>query len=88
MLRGGDKQIVISTGALGVQQYGLNELGTAKLARLRLVGFVMAKYGNQGVVPFCIFPGNVATRVLSEKVPEDLVHGTSFPLGRTVSKCP
>lgn len=81
MLRGGDKQIVISTGTLGVQQYGLETCRTAKLARLQFLEFVMEKYGDQGVLPFCIFPGNIAASASSEQVPEDLMHG-SFLLRR------
>ncbi|KAL8952619.1 MAG: hypothetical protein Q9222_001493 [Ikaeria aurantiellina] len=75
MLKGGDKQIVnvCSVGAHVVNP-GLSAYQPSKLAQLRFTEFVCAEYGDQGVVAFCIHPGNIPTDIVGgiEGVPENL----------------
>ena len=60
MLKGGDKQIVIvsSVGA-HLTGKGMSSYQTSKLALLRFTEFVVAEYGENGVLAFCIHPGNI-----------------------------
>ncbi|KAL8721501.1 MAG: hypothetical protein Q9225_001846 [Loekoesia sp. 1 TL-2023] len=78
MLEGGDKQIVnvCSVGAHVVNP-GLSAYQPSKLAQLRFTEFVCAEYGDQGVVAFCIHPGNIPTDIVGglEGVPDSLKHG-------------
>lgn len=84
MLEGGDKQIVnvCSVGAHVVSP-GLSAYQRSKLAQLRFTEFVCAEYGEQGVVAFCIHPGNIPTDIVGglEGVPDDLKHGMCTFLG-------
>ncbi|KAL8734361.1 MAG: hypothetical protein Q9166_001559 [cf. Caloplaca sp. 2 TL-2023] len=77
MLKGGNKQIVnvCSVGAHAIIP-GLSAYQPSKLAQLRFTEFVCAEYGDQGVVAFCIHPGNIPTDIVggAEGVPEGLKH--------------
>ena len=77
MLKGGEKTIVTvsSVGAHAVMP-GLSAYQTGKLAVLRLMEFVCAEYGDQGVLAYSIHPGNVAdTSIMGgEEIPKDLQH--------------
>ncbi|KAL8671864.1 MAG: hypothetical protein Q9168_003654 [Polycauliona sp. 1 TL-2023] len=63
--KGGDKQIVnvCSVGAHVVVP-GASSYQPSKLAQLRFTEFICAEYGGQGVVAFCIHPGNVVTDIM------------------------
>lgn len=78
MLKGGDKQIVnvCSVGAHLVLP-GLSAYQPSKLAQLRFTEFVCAEYGDQGVVAFCIHPGNIPTDIVGnlDEVPDGVRHG-------------
>ncbi|KAL8905620.1 MAG: hypothetical protein Q9207_002530 [Kuettlingeria erythrocarpa] len=78
MLKGGDKQIVnvCSVGAHLVLP-GLSSYQPSKLAQLRFTEFVCAEYGEQGVVAFCIHPGNIPTDIIGslDDVPGEVKHG-------------
>ncbi|KAL8998566.1 MAG: hypothetical protein Q9169_002406 [Polycauliona sp. 2 TL-2023] len=65
MLKGGDKQIVnvCSVGA-HLTVPGVSDYQPSKLAQLRFTEFICAEYGDQGVVAFCIHPGNVVTDIM------------------------
>ncbi|KAL8709469.1 MAG: hypothetical protein Q9220_005852 [cf. Caloplaca sp. 1 TL-2023] len=77
MLKGGDKQIVnvCSVGAHVVNP-GLSAYQTSKLAQLRFTEFLCAEYGDQGLIAFCIHPGNIPTDIVGgiEGVPENIRH--------------
>lgn len=79
MLKGGDKQIVnvCSVGAHLILP-GANAYQPSKLAQLRFTEFVSAEYKDQGVLAFCIHPGNVATDMIGDvgDLPEALKRGT------------
>lgn len=78
VLKGGDKQIVnvCSVGAHLVLP-GLSAYQPSKLAQLRFTEFVCAEYGEQGVVAFCIHPGNIPTDIIGnlDDVPDEVKHG-------------
>ncbi|KAL8780396.1 MAG: hypothetical protein Q9213_006481 [Squamulea squamosa] len=79
MLKGGVKQIInVCSAGAHVIRPGLSAYQSSKLAQLRFTEFVCAEYGDQGVVAFCIHPGNIPTDIVGgpEGVPEDLRHGT------------
>ena len=80
MLKGGDKQIV-NISSVGAHCVGpsLSAYQPSKLAVLRFTEFVAAEYGPQGVLAFCIHPGNIPTDIVGgiEGVPENLKHGSS-----------
>ncbi|KAL8910154.1 MAG: hypothetical protein Q9171_004532 [Xanthocarpia ochracea] len=77
MLKGGNKQIVnvCSVGAHAITP-GLSAYQPSKLAVLRFTEFVCAEYADQGVMAFCIHPGNVPTDIIGgpEQVPKGLEH--------------
>ena len=83
MLKGGDKQIVnvSSVGAFHASP-GLSAYQTSKLALLRFTEFTNAEYGEQGILAFCIHPGNIpGTDILGPRgVPEQMKHGESSVL--------
>ena len=87
MLKEGDKQIVnvCSVGAHLVLP-GVSAYQSSKLALLRFTEFVCAEYGDQGVVAFCIHPGNIPTDIMGgpEKVPDGFHHSMCMllPLGQ------
>lgn len=60
MLKGGDKQIVnvSSVGAFLTGQ-GLSSYQASKLALIRFTEFIVSEYGENGVLAFCIHPGNI-----------------------------
>lgn len=78
MLKEGDKQFVnvCSVGAHVVMP-GMSSYQPSKLAQLRFTEFVCAEYGDQGVVAFCIHPGNIPTDIVggAEGLPDALKHG-------------
>ena len=60
MLRGGDKQIVnVSSVGAHLIAPGMSSYQTSKLALLRFTEFIMSEYGEQGVLAYCIHPGNI-----------------------------
>ncbi|KAI4108954.1 MAG: hypothetical protein LQ339_002073 [Xanthoria mediterranea] len=77
MLKGGDKQIVnvCSVGA-HLTLPGVSAYQTGKLAQLRFTEFISTEYGDQGVIPFCIHPGNIPTELLGgpEAIPDHFKH--------------
>ncbi|KAL8648450.1 MAG: hypothetical protein Q9226_005988 [Calogaya cf. arnoldii] len=77
MLKGGDKQIinVCSVGAHLVVP-GVSPYQTSKLAQLRFTDFICAEYGDQGVMAFCIHPGNIPTDLVGgiEAIPDNMKH--------------
>ncbi|KAF6221774.1 hypothetical protein HO133_001742 [Letharia lupina] len=77
MLKGGDKQIVnvSSVGAFLTGQ-GLSSYQASKLALIRFTEFIVSEYGENGVLAFCIHPGNIpGTDILGPGgVPDSLKH--------------
>ncbi|KAL9034125.1 MAG: hypothetical protein Q9180_005580 [Flavoplaca navasiana] len=65
MLKGGDKQIV-NVGSVGAHCLvpGGSAYQPSKLAQLRFTEFICTEYGDQGVMAFCIHPGNVVTDIV------------------------
>lgn len=70
---GGSKTIVTvsSVGAHCVTP-GLSGYQTSKLAVLRLTEFAQSEYGDQGLLTYCIHPGNIPTSMLGGK-PEGIL---------------
>ena len=70
---GGSKTIVTvsSVGAHCITP-GLSGYQTSKFAVLRLTEFVQAEYGDQGLLTYCIHPGNIPTSMLGGK-PEGIL---------------
>ncbi|KAI1152312.1 hypothetical protein F4825DRAFT_419470 [Nemania diffusa] len=68
---GGDKTVVVvsSTGALHFHQGG-SSYQISKFALLRLVEFLMAEYGGQGLLAYSVHPGGVATD-LASRLPQE-----------------
>ena len=63
MLKGGDKQIVnVSSVGAFLRGPGMSSYQTSKLALLRFTEFIVAEYGEKGVLAFCIHPGNIVSR--------------------------
>ncbi|KAK4697769.1 hypothetical protein P7C71_g367, partial [Lecanoromycetidae sp. Uapishka_2] len=77
LLKGGDK-IIIYMSSVGAWSTGpgLSAYQPSKLALLRFAEFVSVEYGEQGVVAFCVHPGNIpGTDILGPGgVPEELRH--------------
>lgn len=73
MLEGGDKTF-ITTSSVGstLRSPGLSAYQTSKLAVLRLAEFVCAEYGDQGVLAYCIHPGNIPTDMAASASPEGI----------------
>ena len=66
---GGDKtMITVSSVGAHCTTPGLNGYQTSKLAVLRLTEFAVAEYGDQGLLAYCIHPGNIPTTLLD--IPE------------------
>lgn len=62
MLRGGDKQIVnVSSVGAHLIGPGMSAYQTSKLALLRLTEFLISEYGEEGLLAFCIHPGNIVS---------------------------
>ena len=80
LLKGGEKQIVYVT-SVGAWLTGatLSAYQTSKLALSRFTEFVIAEYGEKGIVAFSVHPGNVpGTDILGpEGPPEEIKHGKS-----------
>ena len=78
LLKGGDKFLVhiASVGAHLINPT-FSAYQTSKLALLRLSEFISAEYAEQGVVSFCIHPGNIATDIVGgpEGLPDHLKPG-------------
>ena len=77
--KGGDRTIVTvaSVGAFKTNS-GLSAYQTTKLAQLRLMEFLNAEYGDQGLLAYSVHPGNVAgTDILGlgASVPNELKYG-------------
>ncbi|KAL8879675.1 MAG: hypothetical protein Q9198_002760 [Flavoplaca austrocitrina] len=65
MLKGGDKQIVnVSSVGAHCLVPGTSAYQPSKLAQLRFTEFICTEYGDQGVMAFCIHPGNVVTDIM------------------------
>lgn len=78
MLKGGDKTIItISSVGAHLTGAGLSQNQPTKLAVLRVMEFVNVEYGEQGVVAFCVHPGNIPTDIVGgmEGLPEVLRPG-------------
>ncbi|KAI4201499.1 MAG: hypothetical protein LQ348_001636 [Seirophora lacunosa] len=71
MLKGGDKQIV-NVNSIGAHVVipGLSAYQPGKLAQARFTEFVCAEYQDQGVLAFCMHPGNVLTDIVPSDVPQ------------------
>ena len=79
MLRGGDKQVInISSVGAHCITPSLSAYQPSKLAVLRFTEFIAAEYGPQGVVSFCIHPGNIPTDIVggAEGIRPELKHGS------------
>lgn len=77
MLKGGDKQIVnLSSIGAHIKQPGASGYQTSKFALCRFTEFIMAEYGEQGVVAFAVHPGGVMTE-LASNMPKNL-HGGKY----------
>lgn len=65
LLKGGDKTIITlsSVGAHKVFK-GLSDYQPSKLAVIRLMEFLSVEYGDQGLVSYCIHPGNIPTDMI------------------------
>ncbi|KAL8652651.1 MAG: hypothetical protein Q9210_002561 [Variospora velana] len=72
MLKSGDKQIV-NVNSIGAHIIlpGLSAYQPGKLAQVRFTEFVCAEYQDQGLVAFCIHPGNVATDIVPGEVSQE-----------------
>ncbi|KAH6657247.1 hypothetical protein BKA67DRAFT_590860 [Truncatella angustata] len=76
LLEGGDKTFitVASVGAHLVSP-GYSAYQTSKLVTLRLDEFVCAEYGEQGILAYCIHPGNIPTDMSGpDGIPDFLKH--------------
>ena len=78
MLRGGDKQIVnISSVGAHTRVPSMSSYQSSKLALLRFTEIVSAEYNDQGLVTFCIHPGNVLTDMITgSQVPDEVKYRT------------
>ncbi|RDL36477.1 putative short-chain type dehydrogenase [Venustampulla echinocandica] len=75
LLKGGDKTIIaLSSVGAHVVRSQMSAYQITKLAVLRLMEFVSAEYGEQGVVAFSVHPGNIPTDIVGgmEGLSEDL----------------
>ncbi|KAF4468372.1 glucose 1-dehydrogenase 2 [Fusarium albosuccineum] len=63
LLLKGESKTIINVASVGAHCITptLSAYQTSKLALLRLTEFVCAEYGNQGILSYCIHPGNVPT---------------------------
>lgn len=79
MLKGGDKQIInVSSVGAHLTGRGLSSYQTSKLALLRFTEFIVAEYGEQGILAFCIHPGNIpGTDIFPGGVPDTIGHRMS-----------
>ena len=78
LLKGGDKQIINmgSVGALLIFP-GFSAYQTTKLALLRFTEFTSTEYRDQGILTYCVHPGNVLTDIVGGgPTPEDIKHRT------------
>lgn len=75
MLRGGDKTIV-NLSSIGAHRTapGASAYETSKFALCRLTEFLMAEYGDQGILAFAVHPGSVMTD-LAGKLPSYMHQG-------------
>lgn len=76
MLQGGDKQIVnVCTVGAHLVGPGASAYQSSKLAQLRFTEFVSAEYKDEGVLAFCVHPGNVGTDIIADfgNVPEEFI---------------
>lgn len=77
MLKGGDKQIVnMSSIGAHAKMSGASGYQTSKFALCRFTEFIMAEYGEQGVLAFAVHPGGVMTE-LAGNMPKNM-HGSKF----------
>ena len=86
---GGDKTIasVASVGAVLVTP-GISGYQTSKLALLRLTEFAMAEHGHQGLLTYCVHPGNVRTGIVDiTKEQEPSMWGLFFFLSLRQNLC-
>ncbi|KAI1375691.1 PLC-like phosphodiesterase [Hypoxylon crocopeplum] len=67
LLEGTDKTIItVSSVGAHVISPSLSAYQTSKLAVLRLSEFIVAEYGDKGILSYCIHPGNIPTDMVSE----------------------
>ncbi|KAI9797677.1 MAG: hypothetical protein M1833_005338 [Piccolia ochrophora] len=72
LLKGGEKTIVnVSSVGAHWKNVGASGYQTTKLALLRFTEFILAEYGEQGVLAFAVHPGNIATD-MGRKLPEQV----------------
>jgi NAD(P)-dependent dehydrogenase (short-subunit alcohol dehydrogenase family) len=68
---------IANTSSVGAHlvSHGLSHYQTSKLALLRLSEFVASEYADEGVISFCVHPGNVLTDILGpDGLPEGFDH--------------
>lgn len=67
LLEGTDKTIVtVSSVGAHLIGPGMSAYQTSKLATLRLSEFIVAEYGDKGVLAYSIHPGNIPTDMLAD----------------------
>jgi NAD(P)-dependent dehydrogenase (short-subunit alcohol dehydrogenase family) len=67
---------------------GLSPYQTSKVAMLRLTEFAQREYEEEGLVAFCVHPGNVATEMWESKMTEEwkpIVNDTKEVAGDTIA---
>ncbi|KAI9713870.1 MAG: hypothetical protein M1820_000600 [Bogoriella megaspora] len=64
-----DLKTIVTVSSVGAHCYGpgLSAYQPSKLAVLRFAEFIAAEYGEQGVISFCIHPGNIPTDIVGGK---------------------
>ena len=86
MLQGGDKQIIniSSIGAHGTRP-GASAYQSSKFVLCRFTEFIMAEYGEKGVLAFALHPGGVMTE-LASRMPKH-THGSKnfYPTSQRLS---
>lgn len=67
LLEGSDKTIItVSSVGAHLIGPGMSAYQASKLAVLRLSEFIVAEYGDTGVLAYCIHPGNIPTDMLTD----------------------
>ncbi|KAI0172088.1 NAD(P)-binding protein [Hypoxylon sp. FL1284] len=67
LLKGSDKtMVIVSSVGSNLVSPGLSAYQMSKMAVLRLTEFIVAEYGDKGVVAYSIHPGNIPTDMFME----------------------
>jgi len=68
--------VIVSSVGAHLTRAAMSSYQISKLAVLRLAEHVCSEYGNQGIVAYCVHPGNVPTDMVSGLggLPDDLKH--------------